>query len=304
MGNLVLSDRSLHFHSEGHGEAVVFVHGLGANHAFWYLGIARHLSKRYQVLTYDLRGHGRSSMPRRGYRLMQMAEDLDALNAHLGIERAHLVGHSFGARVALYYAITRQERVATLTVADTQLRSLQAPMRLGEWPHWPRWRRDLLDQGYDSASLPQEDEVINFRLLARFNTLNRSLAQEGLGLRKKKLSVRRRDMGHRGAARWERLIASDVARGELDDERPLSGSALRQIQVPTLGVFGEYSHCLPTGQQLGELLPRYRLLVVPGVGHFHPAIKPRAFTRVLSVFLSRNRLTGRRSVLLDVTHHD
>jgi pimeloyl-ACP methyl ester carboxylesterase len=301
MGNLVLSDRSLHFQSDGSGEDVVLIHGLGANHAFWYLGIARRLAQRYRVLTYDLRGHGRSSMPSVGYRLAEMADDLDALMSHLGVEKAHVVGHSFGARVALCYAMLHPARVATLTIADTQLRSLQAPVRLGDWPHWPRWRQALLEQGYDDGSLPNEDEVISFRLLANFNALDRNFTGGGLATRGPAPSLRRRDMGRRGSARWDQLMRSDSVRAELDDEGPLGVPALREIGAPSLGVFGALSHCLPTGLGLREVIPDYRLLVVPGAGHFHPAIKPRAFTRILLAFFRRHPFAQRSPAVVEAT---
>jgi pimeloyl-ACP methyl ester carboxylesterase len=289
MGDLILPDCSLHFQSQGTGETIVLIHGLGANHAFWFMGIARRLAHRYRVITYDLRGHGRSSMPGRGYHLTRMSEDLDAILSHLGVPKAHLIGHSFGARVALHYTISHPERVATVTIADTQLRSVQPPVRLREWPHWPRWRSELLEQGHDEAQLPDENEIVSFKLLSRFNNIDRGFTRGSLA-RASAPSLRRRDMGRRGAARWERLMSNELAQRELDDERPLSTSALRTIHIPALGVYGEYSHCLPSGQQLTTLLPDYRLLIVPGVGHFHPAVKPRALLRILSVFLRRHAM--------------
>lgn len=143
---------------------VALIHGLGANLAFWYLGALRHMGSDRTVLLHDLRGHGASSMPERGYGLGQMVEDFRGLLDHLGIARADVVGHSHGARVALLFALSYPERVASLTLADTQLRALQAPMTLGEWPHWPAWKSDLGQRGV--TSFPPDDAVIDFKLLA------------------------------------------------------------------------------------------------------------------------------------------
>ncbi len=143
---------------------VALIHGLGANLAFWYLGALRHMGADRTVLLHDLRGHGASSMPERGYGLEQMVEDFRGLLDHLGIARADVVGHSHGARVALLFALSYPERVASLTLADTQLRALQAPMTLGEWPHWPAWKSDLGQRGV--TSFPPDDAVIDFKLLA------------------------------------------------------------------------------------------------------------------------------------------
>ncbi|MDP3340268.1 alpha/beta fold hydrolase [Frigidibacter sp.] len=143
---------------------VAMIHGLGANLAFWYLGAVRHLAADLPILLHDLRGHGASSMPPSHYRLHDLAADFAALLDHLQIDRAHVVGHSHGARVALAFAIAHPDRVASLTVADTQLRALQRPMRLADWPHWPRWKAELAGQGV--TSFPPEDAEIDFRLLA------------------------------------------------------------------------------------------------------------------------------------------
>lgn len=143
---------------------VAMIHGLGANLAFWYLGAVRHLSADLPILLHDLRGHGASSMPQSGYMLHDLAADFAALLDHLQIDRAHVVGHSHGARVALAFAIAHPDRVASLTVADTQLRALQRPMRLADWPHWPRWKAELAAQGV--TSFPPEEAEIDFRLLA------------------------------------------------------------------------------------------------------------------------------------------
>ena len=169
MPSLTRQDQRLNYQLVGAdlrpGQApVAMIHGLGANLAFWYLGAVRHLAADLPVLLHDLRGHGASSMPPSHYRLQDLAEDFAALLDHLQIDRAHVVGHSHGARVALAFAIAHPDRVASLTVADTQLRALQRPMRLADWPHWPRWKAELAAQGV--TSFPPEEAEIDFRLLA------------------------------------------------------------------------------------------------------------------------------------------
>jgi pimeloyl-ACP methyl ester carboxylesterase len=290
MAHLQHRDVVLHYQVAGDGEAVVLIHGLGANLAFWFMTIGRHLAQRYHVITYDLRGHGASSITPRGYSLPVMVEDLDVLLDHLGVSQAHVVGHSFGARVALAYTITRPERVQTLTVADTQLRCLQPPMRLRDWPHWPRWKAELEAQGH--AGLPSDDEIITFELLASFNELAPDFAHGGLGAgrarRRATPSLRRRDMGKRGSRRWQRLLQTTAAREEFSDETPLTTEAIAQIRAPTLAVFGELSHCLPSLRRLQQLIPTCEVEIVPAAGHFHPAVKPVRFTHILETFLARN----------------
>src|SRR5688500_4304389 len=104
MPTLPTSVVELNYLQLGAGDDLVLIHGLGANISFWYFGAARRLSRRRNVLMYDLRGHGRSSTPEAGYRLTAMAGDLRSLLDHFRSARADVVGHSFGGRVALTFA--------------------------------------------------------------------------------------------------------------------------------------------------------------------------------------------------------
>ncbi len=281
---------AIHYQAAGDGETIVFIHGLGANLAFWFMSVGRQLARDYRIITYDLRGHGASGMPAAGYRLPQLVDDLEVLLARLQVDKAHFVGHSFGARVALAQTIMNPDRVATLSIADTQARCLQDPVRLREWGYWHKWRQQLIAQGH--TNLPGDDELITFQLLAYFNELAPDFTQGGLGKKRAGPSLRRRDMGRKGARRWQHLMEKTAAREEFAQEEPLTAKGIGAIKVPTLAVYGEYSHCLKTCWRLKELIDDCRVSIVPEVGHFHPAIKPRRFARTLKAFL-RSRQTPR-----------
>jgi pimeloyl-ACP methyl ester carboxylesterase len=240
------------------------------------------LARKYRVIIYDLRGHGHSSMPASGYTLEQMVADLRALVDHLGVSRPHVIGHSFGARVALAYAIAHPSQVGTLTVADTLLEALQPRMRLRDWPYWGVWKQQLRRQGL--IALPKDHEYIDFRLLVRFNQYSGQVVQGEITQRVRRPRIKRRDMGRRGGARWERLMAQTSARRELEVDS-ITPQDLACIAVPTLLLYGEYSHCLATGRRLRELILHSELYIVPEAGHFHPAVKPRTFVRRLRQFL-------------------
>src|SRR5437763_12768203 len=88
------------------GPDVVLIHGVAGNMAVWYLcGLVRALSQHFRVTAYDLRGHGYSESTPEGYTSRDMADDLLGLLRELGIERAYLLGHSFGAAIALQAAL-------------------------------------------------------------------------------------------------------------------------------------------------------------------------------------------------------
>lgn len=316
---------------------IALIHGLGANLAFWYLGAAPQLGGDRTILMHDMRGHGASSMPPSGYSLDQLAEDFRALLDGLNIPRAHVVGHSHGARVAMAFALAHPDRTASLTVADTQLRALQPPMRLRDWPHWPRWKAELIQQGV--TSFPSEDSEIDFRVLADLGPRGRQAIpatgaldlplpaaegeEAGTGERplarflrarqaeraggvpdqlparpRAGIDLRNRQMGGRGAQKWQALLADTSAGTQFDDESAVPASALPHLQTPTLLMYGEFSHCTPTSEVLRDTLPDARRIIVPEAGHFFPLVKPRPFARALRMFV-----TGVEAADTPARHH-
>jgi pimeloyl-ACP methyl ester carboxylesterase len=153
---------------------VVLVHGMaGDNMASWYLTMAHPLAESgRRVLLYDLRGHGRSERPARGYALDDFVDDLEALLGHWAVTgRVHLFGNSFGATVAFGYALRHPDRVAGIVAIDsappmpdwfarmtTRLsRAGAAPVRSGRGPAFARRLRDvqlLLSETAILAELP------------------------------------------------------------------------------------------------------------------------------------------------------
>ena len=100
----------------GQGEPVIMLHGLYGSGNNWR-GIARALENDYRVLRPDLRNHGQSPHdPDMDYR--SMAADVVALMDASGIDRASLIGHSMGGKVAMALALMHPERLERLVVVD------------------------------------------------------------------------------------------------------------------------------------------------------------------------------------------
>ncbi len=120
-GTLVVDDG-------GTGDPVVFVHSLAGNASQWsdQLEAVRATGRGIAV---DLRGHGRSDAPTAdGYALEIQAGDVEAVADALDLERFALVGHSFGAGVALAFAGAHPERVTHLLLADPIGDGTQTPV--------------------------------------------------------------------------------------------------------------------------------------------------------------------------------
>lgn len=114
----VVNGIMLAFREEGDpgAPALVLLHGRTADHNDWN-GFTQHFAARYHVIAPDLRGHGASGHPGE-YPIPAMADDIAALLAQLGIERATLVGHSLGGAVAYHLAIRHPGLLQRLVLED------------------------------------------------------------------------------------------------------------------------------------------------------------------------------------------
>ena len=110
----------LAYRVQGSGLAVVFVHGEGYSHEEWTEQIDA-FSHRYQVVSYDRRGHGLSDDPVTGYSETAHAEDLNALLQYLGIREAHFVVSSRGGAIIIQFLKLHGEKVRSITFADATI---------------------------------------------------------------------------------------------------------------------------------------------------------------------------------------
>lgn len=107
--------------AQGTGDPVLLIHGFASSHiANWVSpGWVKTLTEAgYRAIALDNRGHGLSSKSYdpADYTPEKMADDAAALLDHLGIERAHVMGYSMGARVSAFMALATPEKLATLVL--------------------------------------------------------------------------------------------------------------------------------------------------------------------------------------------
>ena len=110
---------------------LVMLHGLGATSAIWRL-VAPYLCRHHLVVAFDLRGHGQSDTPESGYDFTTVVEDVVHAMAGLGLGKIALIGHGWGARVALVLAARHPALVSHLVLVDCPL---------VEPKHWPGMTR-------------------------------------------------------------------------------------------------------------------------------------------------------------------
>ena len=111
-------------------------HGLASSQRIWDLMLPR-LRRRFRVVTYDARGHGRSRKPTRGYGFDSVVADARAVIGATGLRRPIVAGHSWGASVALELAARAPGSVAGVVLVDGGLLSPRDRM------DWPTTKREL-----------------------------------------------------------------------------------------------------------------------------------------------------------------
>jgi pimeloyl-ACP methyl ester carboxylesterase len=227
-------------------------HGFSASSAMWEPNVAALAADR-QVITWDLRGHGRSDSPDDPAQYSHAAclADMAALLDAAGTERAVVGGLSLGGFLSLAFAQERPERVDALVLCDTG----------------PGFRSDQARQRWNDRA---------FATAAR-------LERDGLAALGG--SPGEPDYGHRSA----RGLAL-ASRGMLtqQDGRVIEG--LASVKVPVLVLVGARDEAfLPAAAYITAKIPGAVQVVVPDAGHVSNVDQPAQFNQSVLAFLGRLR---------------
>ena len=264
----------IHYTQAGDGPDVVLIHGLTGNLAVWHLQIVPLLWDHFRVTTYDLRGHGYSSMPPTGYDADHMAQDLLGLLDALEIERAALVGHSYGADIALYAAHLHPERVEQIVAIEGALPALIDARRDG-WEGWDHWVEMLERSGHPVPPDRRADVLYLLRasleLPKKWGPLNGLPRNPKPFLRLIEETTVTTDYGHVGSLPLERVA---------------------YIETPVTLLFTDGSAFMGTHDYLARHLPNARSVLLPETewGHFGPLEQPE---RVAEEILASLRVEQR-----------
>ena len=226
-----------------------------------------------QLVYHDMRGCGRSApADPRTCTLAQNIADLDALRAHLGVERISLLGSSYGGMVALGYALEYPDRLANLILVATApshrfLDEARAIVEERGTPDQVRVCRALWEGSFESLEQLHEYYRVMGPLYAR--SFDPEAAEEG----------------------WGRGIRSYPAlnRGFGDFLRTFDYvDRLHEIACPTLILAGEHDWICPPSQSrlMAERIPRSHLKIFERSSHAIAADETEAFLRVVGGFLT------------------
>jgi pimeloyl-ACP methyl ester carboxylesterase len=301
MPRVVLGDVTVHYQQMGKGADLVLIHGLYCNLAFWYLTVAPKLAENFRVTVYDLRGHGLSQRMAAGYRAIDLADDLRLLLVHLGMESAHVVGHSFGGAVALAFALSNPKQVRSLTLADAWIPTLQ-PVPLANAARWPRLQARLRQHGIAvDDPLPRVAHGFLEELLALREadaTRDATTAGEAAGAAIERAAdaaatqtidaIFSTGPDSMAMRRWRQLVRTTSAVEDFSDGTGIAVPEIRTLQRPTSVIFGRQSRYLPSMRGLRRNLPECRVTLVPNAGHYFPVLKPHVFTHAVTSFAAQH----------------
>jgi esterase len=222
MSTVIVNNVNTHVQelNPGAPETVLMIHGMFGNIAQFYLTIAPHLAKKYRVVMYDIKSHGRSQNATFGYDLISLTNDMEALLNVLNIEAAHLLGFSYGALMALKFALRFPERTKKLVVIEAPPRPKHPLKHKGEYSF-----HDFLDFAF---SLP-EPVVKNF-------------------LRNKRQVEKTFKM-------YAFMHNETTFIDDMNNERDMSDEELQSVKHDTLLLYGTNSLCWPMAERLYKLLP-------------------------------------------------
>lgn len=253
----------LHYerHGEGHGPPVVVLHGLFGSGENWRTP-GRKLSAGFDVLLVDQRNHGRSPHSDR-VDYPAMAADVRELLDRLGLERAHLVGHSMGGKTAMQLALETPDRVRSLVVVD------MAPKQThGE-------NADIL-----AAIRALDPRAIHSRGEADAQ-LAPAVPERGTRQFLMKSLERSDDGGFRWILGLSGLQASWQAL-----QAPPTGAPVPDL--PALFVRGARSGYVAEEDlpEIRRLFPRAEVATIPDAGHWVHVDQPERFLQVVEAFLA------------------
>lgn len=248
----------------GDGYPLVLIHSAIADMGMWHPQFDL-FAEHYRTICYDMRGYGQSPLvPEQPF---SHTADLAALLDYLGVERAHVLGCSFGGGQAVDFTLAYPQRVASLISEAGGVGGFDPG---GEPPvQWP-----ALLEAFRAGDMEAAAE------------LDVQIWVDGIGRSPADVDPAIRDLIH----------AADVIalRNEAERDRLLQEPAhtaaqhLHQIAVPTLYIYGDLDQpeMIATADLIAANVPIARKHLIPGTAHFPSLEQPDEFNRVVLDFLA------------------
>ena len=249
---MALIDRDgvkIYYEVAGEGPPLILTHGFSSSSHMW-AGQREALGHFFKLITWDMRGHGRSDYPSDETQYTQDAtvEDIAAILDTVGAETAIVGGLSLGGYMSLAFRLKYPERVRALLIMDTG----------------PGFRSDEAREGWNTYARRTAD----------------LFEHEGLQ-RLSESSVEARTAPHRDASG-----VAHAARGMLTQKDSSVIDSLPKIDVPSLVVVGANDKpFIAASDYMAAKIPGAQKVVIPDAGHAANIDQPDAFNSAVLAFL-------------------
>ena len=267
-GLLAVDGGDLYYEVEGAGEALVLIHGFLGNLRMWDFQ-AQALTRSYRVVRCDMRGFGRSTTEHVEFAYWA---DVAALLDHLGVDRAHVVGQSFGGSIALDLALAQPARVATLTSVAGGIGG---------------YRPDLGPEE-DSVPWTDMDRLWDEKKWGELAELETQVWVDGWGQPTTRVS---RTLRNSVKGDVFSTYAAENEEGLPQPLEPRAADRLGELTVPVLVMIGTLDEVRSraTAAHLVASVPGSRFVEVAGVAHMIQLEAPERVNEVLRDFIQDHR---------------
>jgi proline iminopeptidase len=286
----VINGARLWYRVAGSGSVpVVFLPGGPGRNSYDFAAVqGPRLERRLKMVYFDPRGTGRSERPASGdYAIATMVEDIEGLRRELGAPRIALIGHSFGALMALEYAAKYPQRVSRIVYADglwdTRLQCRARRDRL--IASFPALRERILADTLDEQGKRRSDCELEFRVL---NGRDREAFNDAGVFRDSVSKARLEGLDRASGLPNTGEMSRALFRAGLLEYR---FTRLDRLTMPVQVIVGRYDAVggMEPQRVLARRLPNARFVEFPESGHFTYLDEPDRFAREVTNFLTGAR---------------
>jgi len=263
-GFLDVQGAPLYYEVAGQGPALLLIHAGIADHRMWDQQLAV-FAQQYRVIRYDLRSFGQSLLPAGPFAFY---EDPAALLQHLGVKKTHVIGASFGGKIALDFALAYPAMIDSLLLVATTI---------GGYPPSEEIRR-----------FGEEEETMLERGDFEGATeLNLRMWVDGPLRTPEQVNPYVRQRVH--DMQYHAFTASTPEGVEEIALDPPAALRLAELHRPTLVLVGDCDvpHMLVLAHELTTHITRAQQVIVPGVAHMVSMEQPEFFTSTVLEFLGK-----------------
>ncbi len=274
MAEAIIGDLKIFYTDQGSGYPVVLTHGLGSDHTVWAYQTPE-FSKRYRLITWDCRGHGRTEVTEHGYTMDQFVADLYGLLELLGIERAHIGGLSMGGWISWSFALAHPDMVSALVLSNA------AGFKKGLTKDQAEQGRQMMLASADiSESQGRGGVLLETTLGLMFSKGFLDRDTKTVEMVKERLC---KDPGV-GYARTIRGLFDDDSQDDLDEIEERLGT----IEAPALVIAGDEDRLTPLVTQLAlkEAISKAGIEILTSAGHVTNMEQSDEWNRLALNFLS------------------